>query len=191
MRPCTSKIVADVQSKQIENSRGVVRNFDIGDKVITRNYSTKENKWIEGDIVEKTGPVSYKVLLNKGNICRRHTDQMLPMRNSRFSWSLATEPDPSSEISINDQYVNTKPRKRNNKIEEWHSPGNDAEATAVQLESQKTDEQTMTVTPPQPLRLFSPTLPPDTDGLAPLLESTADITERPKRACRLRKKEDN
>ncbi|XP_045763671.1 uncharacterized protein K02A2.6-like [Maniola jurtina] len=130
MRPSTSKIVADAQSKQIESSGGVVRKFDIGDKILTRNYSTKDNKWIEGDIIEKTGPVSYKILLNKGNICRRLTDQILPLRNSRFSWNVGPGSEPES-TEITDQYVNTRPRRRNQNAKESYSPGKDVEESTT------------------------------------------------------------
>ena len=52
-----------------------LRTFIVGDKVLARNYSTGD-KWIPGEIVEMTGPVSYKVRI-PGGLLRRHIDQLL------------------------------------------------------------------------------------------------------------------
>jgi len=46
----------------------------VGDSVFTRNFS-KGDKWLPGRIVERTGPVSFKVELEgEGLIWRRHQD---------------------------------------------------------------------------------------------------------------------
>lgn len=107
MRPSTSRKVEEVQEKQVENSSGVTRRFEIGDRILTRDYSTRSSKWVEGNIIEQTGPVSYKIRLKDDNICRRHTDQILPFKESRFSWHIESEPEQETDDS---QYVNTRPR---------------------------------------------------------------------------------
>ncbi|XP_013163468.1 PREDICTED: uncharacterized protein K02A2.6-like [Papilio xuthus] len=114
MRPSTAKIVEEVQDKQIRNSSGLARNFNVGDKILSRNYSTNSQKWVEGKILQQTGPVSYKIINNDGGVHRRHTDQILPLGNNRFSWDIVNESDNYSNI---DEYVNTRPRNRNNDYE--------------------------------------------------------------------------
>lgn len=52
----------------------VLRDFQVGERVTARNYS-RGGKWVAGVILEKTGPVSYKVQIN-GGIIRRHVDQV-------------------------------------------------------------------------------------------------------------------
>eukprot|EP00733_Pompholyxophrys_punicea_P000295 Pompholyxophrys_punicea_v1_NODE_69_length_3835_cov_3.436772.p2 type:complete len:171 gc:universal NODE_69_length_3835_cov_3.436772:1686-2198(+) len=59
------------------NSRvlsSVVRNFEIGDTVLARNYLGKE-KWSPAIIIEKYG-VKSLVQLNDGQTWRRHVDQL-------------------------------------------------------------------------------------------------------------------
>ena len=51
------------------------REFSVGEQVLARNYSGGA-KWLKGVIVEKTGPLSYKVRI-EGGIIRRHIDQLV------------------------------------------------------------------------------------------------------------------
>lgn len=104
LRPQTAEIVTQSQAKQIDNSGGVDREFRVGDTVLTRDYSVRRDKWSEGQIVMKTGPVSYKVSLNSGGECRRHTDQILPVRLSRFSMTN------TGDSSLNKDIVGGGPR---------------------------------------------------------------------------------
>ena len=51
------------------------REFDIGETVLARNLR-EGPKWLAGTIIERTGPVSYRVQVNE-QVWRRHTDQLL------------------------------------------------------------------------------------------------------------------
>nr|XP_023691255.1 uncharacterized protein K02A2.6-like [Paramormyrops kingsleyae] len=62
--------------KELHDKQVRGRSFQVGDMVITRNFSYG-SKWIPGFIVKVTGPVSYKVMLGDGNVVRRHVDQIL------------------------------------------------------------------------------------------------------------------
>jgi len=72
-------ITARVQQKQLKQKESHDRHardrcLDVGDSVFTRNFS-KGDKWLPGRIVERTGPVSFKVELEgEGLIWRRHQD---------------------------------------------------------------------------------------------------------------------
>ena len=47
----------------------------MNDSVYVRNFGRGE-KWIPGQIVESTGPVSYKIKTNDGVLMRRHADHV-------------------------------------------------------------------------------------------------------------------
>ena len=53
------------------------RQFDVGDPVLVRDYRKGEEKWTQGTVVEKTGPVSYRVNVGVPGVWKRHVDQML------------------------------------------------------------------------------------------------------------------
>lgn len=55
------------------------RNLDLvpQTQVMVRNYSTNTPKWIPADIVDRSGPVSYRCQTSEGGIMRRHSDQIL------------------------------------------------------------------------------------------------------------------
>ena len=62
--------------------------MDVGDSVFTRNFS-KGDKWLPGRIVERTGPVSFKVELEgEGLIWRRHQDLIRKRHVSEIPYSL-------------------------------------------------------------------------------------------------------
>ncbi|PIK56484.1 hypothetical protein BSL78_06599 [Apostichopus japonicus] len=70
-----------VQAKQEQQKRqhdksSVNRSFDLGDKVFAKNFAIRGQKWLIGHIVKKTGPISFKVKLENGNVVRRHQDQI-------------------------------------------------------------------------------------------------------------------
>ena len=69
-----------VETKQMDQKRfhdtgSVDRNFDVGQTVLVRNLRDGP-KWLQGVIVEKSGPVSYRVDV-QGQIWSRHIDQLL------------------------------------------------------------------------------------------------------------------
>ena len=61
--------------KMIESRPGArPREFAVGAQVIARSYREGE-KWIDGIVVGKNGPLSYKIEVN-GGVIRRHVDQI-------------------------------------------------------------------------------------------------------------------
>ena len=64
--PILSKWVTDVQDKQKQqhDQHAKCQSFNPGDKVLARNHNDTE-MWLPGQIVEVTGPVSYKVHIDK------------------------------------------------------------------------------------------------------------------------------
>ncbi|XP_041962465.1 uncharacterized protein K02A2.6-like [Alosa sapidissima] len=63
------------QQRRQRHSRA--RQFDVGEPVLVRDYRKGEEKWAQGVVIEKTGPVSYKVNVGSPGVWKRHVDQML------------------------------------------------------------------------------------------------------------------
>ena len=70
--------VAKKQQKQKEahDSKARGHSFEIGDVVYTRAYGQGQARWLPATVVQKTGPVSFKVQLDDTTIHRRHQDQI-------------------------------------------------------------------------------------------------------------------
>ena len=99
-RPRThlSCLKPDLQSKARKSVKdpeeiGKIREFQVGDAVIARNYRGGD-KWVKGVVSERMGPVSYKVRI-EGGVIRRHIDQLvrnaLPKVSENLDKSLLTE----------------------------------------------------------------------------------------------------
>lgn len=59
--------------KEQHDKQAKFRYFEVGDAVYTRNFGYGP-KWVQGEITEITGPVSYRVSLE--NSQRQHVDQL-------------------------------------------------------------------------------------------------------------------
>ena len=65
------------QSMQSASAKGQpTRQLEVEDKVMTRDYRG-DLKWRAGRVVEKTGPLMYKVQVAPDLIWRRHLDQLI------------------------------------------------------------------------------------------------------------------
>ena len=68
-----------VEQKQYNSPRvhDKLRTFIPGEEVLTRDYRCNDNKWQSGEVIQKTGPVSYHIRTSDGVVWRRHADQKL------------------------------------------------------------------------------------------------------------------
>ena len=62
--------------------------FQVDEKVLVQNFRG-EPKWLEATVVERTGPVSYKVMIGE-ETSRRHVDQMLSHKGKSITHSKVT-----------------------------------------------------------------------------------------------------
>ena len=87
LRPDLSRKTASKQSEQKmqHDMHAKERNFEVGESVLVENFRGQP-KWLKATVTEKTGPVSFRVMLEDGEICRRHVDQMHEF-NERFERS--------------------------------------------------------------------------------------------------------
>ena len=92
--------VASQQDKQKYYHDGKSRrSFDLGgdSPVMVRNYShLTKDRWVPAQVMEQTGPLSYKCTLPTGQVVRRHQDQML-------SRTLPDTPIPKPVSSMSNQ----------------------------------------------------------------------------------------
>ena len=100
--PNLSKRVTDVQDKQkqLHDQHAKCRRFNPGDKVLARSYNDTDS-WLQGEVVEVTGPVSYKVHIDKdGKIVRRHQDQL-----RKGCITIVPEQSSQAELPTQDDYI--------------------------------------------------------------------------------------
>ena len=64
-----------VSSKQYHDQHSKFRNFATGQLVMVRDFRSAK-KWIPGEIMSQSGPLSYTIKLNDGRIIHRHVDHL-------------------------------------------------------------------------------------------------------------------
>lgn len=86
VRPSLAERVQRNQSKQKQqhdlHARDRDKELTETVAVYVRGYQASGEKWIPGILLEKTGPVSWKVRTQNGQIVRRHNDQIRPRRDN-------------------------------------------------------------------------------------------------------------
>ena len=104
LKPDQRRLVSTRQAMQGKDSNRHVmpRSFPIDSRVMVRDYHHAD-KWVPGIIVRKLGPVTYQVDLGKGNIAKRHVDQLTKCFTSPPSDSTSEQ----SSIGDNFDYPET------------------------------------------------------------------------------------
>ncbi|KAJ8417499.1 hypothetical protein AAFF_G00223420 [Aldrovandia affinis] len=76
LKPDIRKHVQDEQCSPSQLQRKL-RTFDVGQRVLARDYRSPNQKWQSGEILSQTGPLSYTVSVGPNMVWRRHVDQLL------------------------------------------------------------------------------------------------------------------
>ena len=78
LKPNMTQIVErrQLNQKLTHDKSSVSRDFQEGEEVYARNFSTHGSRWLSGHITKLTGPVSVEVQLEDGSKARRHFDQI-------------------------------------------------------------------------------------------------------------------
>ena len=114
------------QAKQNDAIASNTRQLFVGQAVSVRNYRGKE-KWIQGIVRARTGPVSYQVEVAPNVIWKRHIDQLLASENNRDLQpvtdipALANESNAAGEtpVDMQDQQETPEP---NQEMDEEEQP---------------------------------------------------------------------
>lgn len=94
LKPDIRKHVQDRQCSPTQLQRKL-RTFDIGQKVLARDYRTHSDKWQPAEIVSQTGPLSYTVSIEPNIVWSRHVDQLLDASTGQVTKPCATPTVPS------------------------------------------------------------------------------------------------
>ena len=123
LRPDTGELVNAAQEKQATRRGGLLREAVPGDAVLVRDYSTRGQKWVEGEVVERSGPVSYVVRTDDGRVQKRHVDQLLTekCRKSRHSLTILDH-DTTSRHTSNGERSTRSPITEEKKEAEHLTP---------------------------------------------------------------------
>ena len=83
------------------------RNMCEGRTVYARNFTPgNKTRWLRGTILENTGPVSSRIELQDGTICRRHNDHVRARQeNETVEESDSRELDSATEIGVSESGV--------------------------------------------------------------------------------------
>ena len=88
-----SQRVSQKQEKQKANHAKKPRKvkFDLGSQVMVRNFGVRGPKWLSAKVIEVTGPLSYRCLLERGGVVKRHQDQIQKTTNNDVYQDLEVE----------------------------------------------------------------------------------------------------
>ncbi|KAL0860048.1 hypothetical protein ABMA27_010363 [Loxostege sticticalis] len=98
LRPDTAERVRARQLTEEQRGSAPLRVAQQNKPVLVRNYSKTGNKWDEGVVQARTGPVTYNVATKDGHTHKRHIDQILA-RKSRHSLSRVMDSSPNKSTS--------------------------------------------------------------------------------------------
>ena len=71
-------------NKSLQDEQKKFRDLSVGDNVVVLNFSPGP-KWLSGQVIERTGPLSYKIAVSD-KVFRRHFDQIYEVHpQSHFS----------------------------------------------------------------------------------------------------------
>ena len=82
----------------------VYRDFKERDNIWFRNSSSKKEKWLPGNVIEKTGAHSYIIASNNGKTWR-HIDQLIPRTIIKATYR---RPDPVMIITSSIKETHTR-----------------------------------------------------------------------------------
>ena len=95
IRPNTAERVEkkQMQQKFSHDKSARSRKFVAGNRVFAKNFGTG-HRWLPGKIISRAGPVSYRVRLVDGRVCRCHLDQL---RSQPMEEEAAEQPEVGCE----------------------------------------------------------------------------------------------
>ena len=73
-KPDLNDAILHKQVRAMASDSHKLREFNEGQSVIVRDYR-RNNKWATGRVVKRTGPLTYTVATEDGDLWRRHVEQ--------------------------------------------------------------------------------------------------------------------
>ena len=92
MKPDNERQVTAKQAlqKMAHDRKAKLREFTVGQEVMTRNYRDGD-KWVPGVVIERKGPLSYTIQTESGMLWRRHIDQLRELATSTANSAVSPE----------------------------------------------------------------------------------------------------
>lgn len=112
LKPSVRDTVEQNQAKQKlyfkGNRNGTFKKSDI---VMTRDYTNSENKWQQGNVLDRLGPVTYAVQLQNNHVSKRHVDQIRPCTQMPFEEKSLKVPEIRAQDSNTDRAIDLMPEE--------------------------------------------------------------------------------
>lgn len=143
LRPNTSELVRVTQERSENASAGKpLREPGQGERVLVRDYSKNATKWAEGKILQRSGPVTYKVKTADDRIHKRHIDQILSSPNhqrrmSRYSVDMSLDLQDQSKNGVISDLPDSliQVEQNNHDDDDWEDAAEDPRSSAIENES--------------------------------------------------------
>ena len=158
IRPGLAEHVQQQQQRQkwYHDQHAKQRTFNCGNRIYARNYASGQ-AWVPGEVVQVTGPASYKYRLdNTSGIVRKHVDQL------RYRHPVSTPEGKISECqnptATQSQAENTAPEPASSGTSSvadspWNPPAEpDSNTQEVQAETPKCSPVDASTSPTPPVR---------------------------------------
>lgn len=136
LKPDLGRRVELNQSRQkfSHDAHAADRSVGEGDAVYIRNFTPgAKNKWLSGQVLSKTGPVSCRVELEDGGVCRRHQDHVRPRQVT-----LQQEP---SNTGLTTECAETLPTGSEHASDQEGTPRHSSDAAPVTTPGSRLEEQ--------------------------------------------------
>ena len=102
LHPDTGKGPKLQQQKLVQVQNPRMHSFEVGEKLYARSFG-RNKTWIPVVVNSKTGPMSYRLRTNDGQLLRRHLDQL----RKRYQ----AEPNKKDETDLDDWPMWSRPRQ--------------------------------------------------------------------------------
>lgn len=102
LHPGVHELIQDCQLRQKRNHDRHAKDrndLDVNDKVMVRDYTKQNPKWVPGIIRRQTGPLSYRVDTDTQGQIRRHRDQMI----KNYAPNININPNSANKFSAGSQ----------------------------------------------------------------------------------------
>ncbi|VVC90985.1 unnamed protein product [Leptidea sinapis] len=105
MRPDAAERVRSKQlDRELRPGVALLRVAEVGDSVMFRDYTKSADKWAEGLVTDRIGPVTYNVRAQDGRTHKRHVDQVIGMQARKSRRSLRSAVDVRQSDSVSDTH---------------------------------------------------------------------------------------
>ena len=118
--------------------------YNAGDRVMARNFTAGDQKWLAGKVLEREGKVMVKVQLDDGRVWRRHMDQIRRTQIAKPEEAEDADPltMPSEQPTTEPEQPTTEPEQPPERVPEDPGTMRDTDTTRDETETPPTADGT-------------------------------------------------